>query len=75
MTGAVLLGSLALQAQAATVSVSNHPMSLLSQAVTEAHPLPIKSYKLVMSAIMGVLVQVIKKPSKTASMWFGLVTL
>ena len=38
MTGAVLLGSLALQAQAATVSVSNHPMALLSQAVTEGTP-------------------------------------
>ena len=38
MTGAVLLGSFALQAQAATVSVSNHPMALLSQAVTEGTP-------------------------------------
>lgn len=38
MTGAMLFGSLALQAQAATVSVSNHPMALLSKAVTEGTP-------------------------------------
>lgn len=38
MTAAVVFGSSALGAQAATVSVSNHPMSLLSQAVTEGTP-------------------------------------
>ena len=38
MTAAVTFGFSALTAQAATVSVSNHPMSLLSQAVTEGTP-------------------------------------
>lgn len=38
MTAVVAFGFSALTAQAATVSVSNHPMSLLSQAVTEGTP-------------------------------------
>ena len=38
ITGLVVLGSFTLSAHAATVSVSNHPMFLLSQAVTEGTP-------------------------------------
>ena len=38
ITGVVVLGLSTLNAQAATVSVSNHPMFLLSQAVTEGTP-------------------------------------
>ena len=38
MTGVAVFGLSALSAQAATVSVSNHPMSLLSQAVTDGTP-------------------------------------
>ncbi len=38
ITGLVVLGSSTLSAHAATVSVSNHPMFLLSQAVTEGTP-------------------------------------
>lgn len=38
LISSVVLGSLALSAQAATVSVSNHPMYLLSQAVTDGTP-------------------------------------
>ncbi|MEN6671006.1 zinc ABC transporter substrate-binding protein [Psychrobacter sp. B38] len=38
MTAALVLGASALSAQAATVSVSNHPMALLSQAITEGTP-------------------------------------
>ena len=38
MTGVMILGLSTLSAHAATVSVSNHPMFLLSQAVTEGTP-------------------------------------
>ena len=38
ITGLVVLGSFTVSAHAATVSVSNHPMFLLSQAVTEGTP-------------------------------------
>lgn len=38
ITGIVILGTLAVNAQAATVSVSNYPLFLLSQAVTEGAP-------------------------------------
>ena len=38
ITGALILGSLMMSAQAATVSVSNYPLFLLSQAVTEGTP-------------------------------------
>ncbi|MGO1490886.1 MAG: metal ABC transporter solute-binding protein, Zn/Mn family [Psychrobacter sp.] len=38
LISSVVLGSLTLSAQAATVSVSNHPMYLLSQAVTDGTP-------------------------------------
>lgn len=38
ITGLVILGSLTLSAQAATVSVSNYPLFLLSEAVTEGAP-------------------------------------
>lgn len=38
ITGVVVLGFSTLSAQAATVSVSNHPMFLLSQAVTDGTP-------------------------------------
>ena len=38
ITGLLVLGSFTLSAHAATVSVSNHPMFLLSQAVTEGTP-------------------------------------
>ena len=38
ITGVLILGSLMMSAQAATVSVSNYPLFLLSQAVTEGTP-------------------------------------
>ena len=38
ITGVLILGSLMMSAQAATVSVSNYPLFLLSQAVTEGAP-------------------------------------
>ena len=38
ITGLVMLGCLTLSAQAATVSVSNYPLFLLSQAVTQGAP-------------------------------------
>ena len=38
ITGVLILGSLVMSAQAATVSVSNYPLFLLSQAVTEGAP-------------------------------------
>ncbi|MEC5210654.1 zinc transport system substrate-binding protein [Psychrobacter sp. PL15] len=38
ITAIIMLGSLTLNAQAATVSVSNYPLFLLSQAVTEGSP-------------------------------------
>ncbi len=38
MTGLIVLGSFTLSAQAATVSVSNYPLFLLSEAVTEGAP-------------------------------------
>ncbi|MBR5495567.1 MAG: zinc ABC transporter substrate-binding protein [Psychrobacter sp.] len=37
-TGVIIFGSLMMSAQAATVSVSNYPLFLLSQAVTEGAP-------------------------------------
>ena len=37
-TGVIIFGSLMMSAQAATVSVSNYPLFLLSQAVTEGTP-------------------------------------
>ncbi|MGE6439172.1 zinc ABC transporter substrate-binding protein, partial [Psychrobacter sp. NPDC078370] len=38
MTGLIVLGTFTLNAQAATVSVSNYPLFLLSEAVTEGAP-------------------------------------
>jgi len=38
MTGLIVIGSFTLNAQAATVSVSNYPLFLLSEAVTEGAP-------------------------------------
>ena len=38
ITGVLIFGSLMMSAQAATVSVSNYPLFLLSQAVTEGAP-------------------------------------
>lgn len=71
----MLFGSLALQAQAATVSVSNHPMALLSKAVTEGTPAANQILQAGDVGHHGSISPSDKKPSKTASMWFGLVTL
>ena len=71
-TALVLVSSLvAVNAQAATVSVSNHPLFLLSQAVTEGAPPAKQLLQAGRWDITAVLAQAILKPFKTVSLWCG----
>ncbi|GAF53417.1 LOW QUALITY PROTEIN: zinc ABC transporter, periplasmic-binding protein ZnuA [Psychrobacter sp. JCM 18900] len=72
MTGLIVLGTFTLNAQAATVSVSNYPLFLLSEAVTEARHQPIDYCKRGRWVIMVVSAGDIKaiKDSKFV-VWFG----
>ncbi|WP_261869161.1 hypothetical protein [Psychrobacter sp. JCM 18901] len=74
MTGLIVLGSFTLSAQAATVSVSNYPLFLLSEAVTEGAPSAKRLLQTGEVGHHGSISQVISSQSKTVSLWYGLVS-